>query len=395
MEKNSKKYKVISLFSGIGGFEEGLKSSVLNTEVIFSSEIDRFAQKSYLANYPNNNLKGDITKINEKSIPTHDILVGGFPCQSFSIAGKRNGFEDTRGTLFFDIVRIIKEKQPKIILLENVKNLVSHNDSNTIKVILHTLNKLDYTVDFTIINSSEMGVPQNRERTYIICIKNFKIQRYEKDFRNTKINNLKQELNKENFGGFNFFNTLRGVDKKNIIKDFLETKVDKKYYIENEKISKFLKSYKICNTKKEIKIIKILDLPKDVHKDQDRQRRVYSINGISPTVLARSDSTKILITENNELKLRKFTPVENLKIQGFNEEFIHKIKSSGASDTQLYKQSGNAVCPPVIREISNHLNKYLNLQDSTTLIFDKKKNDIFNQKGCVLQNIVDNGNENE
>ena len=187
MYKKRQKNKVVSLFSGIGGFEEGLKYSKLEAEVIFSSEIDKYAQKSYLANYPNHNLHGDITIIDADMIPGHDILVAGFPCQSFSIAGKRDGFDDTRGTLFFDITRILREKHPKIILLENVKNLVSHDSSNTIKVILRTLNELGYTIDFTIINSSEMGVPQNRDRTYIIGIKDFLTEKFKEDWRSNKI----------------------------------------------------------------------------------------------------------------------------------------------------------------------------------------------------------------
>ncbi|SCY26772.1 DNA (cytosine-5-)-methyltransferase [Alkaliphilus peptidifermentans] len=375
MDKKRQKYRVVSLFSGIGGFEEGLKYSNLEAEVIFSSEIDKYAQKSYLANYPNHNLNGDITKIEAKTIPDHDILVGGFPCQAFSIAGKRNGFDDTRGTLFFDIARIIKEKQPKVVFLENVKNLVSHDNFNTIKVILNTLNELGYTVDFTVINSSEMGVPQSRDRTYIVGIKDIiKPQRFKEDYRSRKINKLKQELNNKDFIGFNFFDTLKPINKKIFIKDILEEKVDKKYFIDNEGVKKYLENININinDTKEIMKIIKILDLPREVHNDQERQRRVYSTNGISPTVLARSDSAKILVKENGQLKLRKFTPIENFRVQGFEDEFIEKLRNSGVSDTQLYKQSGNAVSPPVIREIFNHIEKFLNLnnEDSQAKFID-------------------------
>ena len=123
--------KVVSLFSGIGGFEEGLNLSGLPFEVVFASEIDKFAQQSYGANFDSSVLVGDITQIYEKDIPDHDLLVGGFPCQAFSIAGQRKGFEDTRGTLFFDVLRILKEKTPKYFLLENVKNLINHDKGNT------------------------------------------------------------------------------------------------------------------------------------------------------------------------------------------------------------------------------------------------------------------------
>lgn len=390
MNKKRKKYKVISLFSGIGGFEEGLKHSNLVAEVIFSSEIDKFAQTSYLANYPNHNLNGDITKIDSKEIPNHDILMGGFPCQTFSIAGKRNGFDDTRGTLFFDVARIIKEKKPKVVFLENVKNLVSHDNSNTIKVLLNTLNELGYTVDFTVINSSEMGVPQSRARTYIVGIRDIESQKLKQDNRSNKINKLKQELNEEDFGGFNFFNSLKGINKKVFIKDILENQVDKKYFIDNDRIRKYLENINISDTKREMKIIKILDLPKEIHNDQERQRRVYSINGISPTVLARADSTKILIREKEELKLRKFTPIENLRVQGFEEEFIKRLKNSEVSDTQLYKQSGNAVSPPVVREIFNHIDKFLNSKNEDKQI---KFIDLFAGLGGFRIALENNGGE--
>ncbi len=359
MEKTEKKYKVVSLFAGIGGFEQGLKHSSLSTEIVFSSEIDIHAQKSYHANFPNHNLKGDITEIDEKSIPDHHVLIGGFPCQAFSIAGKRNGFDDTRGTLFFDVARILKEKRPDAVLLENVKNLVSHDNSNTIKVILQTLNELGYTVDFTVINSSEMGVPQNRERTYIVGLKDFVSQEFNEDFRSVKINTLKRELNNEKFKGFNFFDTLKPKNERVYIRNILDNDVDPKYFIENEKISEYLLNIRVADTEDDMKIIKILDLPRDIHNDHERQRRVYSINGISPTVLARSDSTKILYKENGRLRLRKFTPFENFKVQGFDEVFIENLRKSDVSETQLYKQSGNAVSPPIAREIFNHLRGFL------------------------------------
>ena len=166
--------KVVSLFSGIGGFEVGIKNSDLNAEIVFASEIDVHARASYIANFGECNLFGDITNISEFDIPEHDLLVAGFPCQAFSIAGKQKGFNDIRGTLFFDVARILKEKQPKYFLLENVKNLISHDKGNTFKIMIKTLNEVGYTVDFAIINSLEAGLPQNRERTYIVGILNGK-----------------------------------------------------------------------------------------------------------------------------------------------------------------------------------------------------------------------------
>ena len=139
----------------------------------------------------------------------------------------------------------------------------------------------------------------------------------------------------------------------------LEKNVDEKYYYDTLQINKFLSELNIDNNKKDNKIIKLFDLPKEIHNDQERQRRVHSVNGISPTLLARSDTTKILVGDDNRYKIRKLTPIENLRTQGFSEEFIHNLLSLGVSDTQLYKQSGNAVSPPVVREIFNLLKKYI------------------------------------
>lgn len=152
--------RVVSLFSGIGGFEEGLRLANIPHRVVFASEIDKFAQQSYGANFDSSVLIGDITKISETEIPDHDLLVGGFPCQAFSIAGQRKGFEDTRGTLFFDVLRILKEKRPNYFLLENVKNLVSHDSGKTFRVILDSLDELDYVIDFTVLNSNDLVFPK-------------------------------------------------------------------------------------------------------------------------------------------------------------------------------------------------------------------------------------------
>lgn len=357
-ETNKSNYtlKVVSLFSGIGGFEEGLNKSKINYNIVMASEIDNFAQISYTANFGNNKLVGDIKAVDENSVPEHDLLVAGFPCQSFSIAGKQKGFNDIRGTLFFDIVRILKVKRPKYILLENVKNLISHDNSNTIRIILRKLNELGYTVDFSIINSYEAGVPQNRDRTYICGVLNLLPEKFEKDIRNKKINTLKMELNKTNFKGFNFFNSLKFLNNNLCIQDILEENVKPSFFLDTEVTKNFLNNYSIEDIeKKEKKIIKLFDLPKDIYNDLERQRRVYSTKGISPTVLARADSTKILVEINGEKRIRKVTPVENFYIQGFTKAFVERIKSTGMSATQMYKQSGNAVSPPVITGIANHL----------------------------------------
>lgn len=357
-ENSPSDLKIVSLFSGIGGFELGIKQSNINGDFVFSSEIDKHAQISYEANFQSHNLHGDITKIEEHLIPDHDFLIAGFPCQTFSIAGARKGFEDTRGTLFFDVARIIKEKRPKYLLLENVKNLVNHDNSNTIRVILNTLDSLGYSTDFTIINSSESGVPQSRERTYIVGILNYPTKIFEMDIRSKKIDYLKKELNLSDFKSFNFFNDLRFNNRDLLIEDILETDVDTKYFFNKDGLDDFLHKNDSQIVEKQRKIVKLFDVPKEIINDNERQRRVYSSKGLSPTILARSDSTKIVVNTINGIKLRKFTPIENLRAQGFTEDFIDKLRSINVSDTQLYKQSGNAVSPPVITGIVNHLRNY-------------------------------------
>ena len=342
---------IVSLFSGIGGFEAGIDKSDLAGHVIFSSEIDKHATASYLSNYNDNNLKGDITKIDEKDIPDHDFLIAGFPCQSFSIAGKQKGFNDTRGTLFFDVARILKEKQPKYFLLENVKNLVAHDNGNTFKTIISTLNEVGYTVDFTVINSVEAGLPQNRERTYIVGILDYKEIKNKMDTRNKNIDELKKTFD---YKGFDFFSSLSFNNPQKYIKDILETTKDKRFMIANAEVESFLKENTFDESHKcQKKIIKLFDLPREVWNDLERQRRVYSIYGISPTILARSDTTKIYIKEETESYIRKFTPRENFRLQGFEDSFIDNILKT-VSMTQAYKEAGNAVSPPVITGIINH-----------------------------------------
>src|SRR5690625_4442727 len=170
-------FNYVSLFSGIGGFEQALNK--LGGTCVFASEFDKFATQSYTALYGDDHLHGDITKIEAEEIPEHDLLVGGFPCQSFSVAGKRKGFEDTRGTLFFDIARIAAEKRPKALLLENVKGLVNHDKGNTLDVMIETLNEIGYVVDLDEIGSKYFGVPQNRERIFIVAIREDLIEQEE------------------------------------------------------------------------------------------------------------------------------------------------------------------------------------------------------------------------
>lgn len=162
-------YTLIDLFAGLGGFRLALES--LGAEAIYASEWDKHAQDTYEANFgvrPD----GDITKVDEKAIPDFDILCAGFPCQAFSISGKQRGFEDTRGTLFFDVARIVKEKNPSVVFLENVKNFASHDGGNTLRVVEDTLKDLGYRLHYKVLNPVRYGVPQRRERIYMIAFGN-------------------------------------------------------------------------------------------------------------------------------------------------------------------------------------------------------------------------------
>lgn len=157
--------KIFSLFSGIGGFDLAFERQ--GHEIIGHSEIDKYADKIYSKHFKNKNY-GDITKINTATLPNFDCLVGGFPCQAFSIAGKRRGFKDTRGTLFFEIARILKDKRPRYFILENVKGIISNDQGNTFKTIISKLDDLGYFVEWQVLNSKDFGVPQNRERVFIV-----------------------------------------------------------------------------------------------------------------------------------------------------------------------------------------------------------------------------------
>jgi len=166
------KIKFIDLFAGLGGtrigFQEACAELGIESECVFTSEIKQYAVKIYQHNFNNDEIHGDITQIDAKKIPDFDFLLGGFPCQAFSVAGNRKGFDDTRGTLFFDVARIIREKQPTGFLLENVEGLVSHDHGRTLETILNVLKELNYKVEWKVLNSSEFGVAQSRKRIYIV-----------------------------------------------------------------------------------------------------------------------------------------------------------------------------------------------------------------------------------
>lgn len=168
-DKKLKGYTFIDLFAGLGGFRIALES--LGAKCVYSNEWDKAAQDTYKANF-GDMPEGDITKVDERSIPDHDILCAGFPCQPFSISGKQKGFEDSRGTLFFDVARIVKEKKPKIVFMENVKNFATHDNGHTLDVVKRTMEELGYTFNQKVLSAVDYGVAQKRERIYMICFRN-------------------------------------------------------------------------------------------------------------------------------------------------------------------------------------------------------------------------------
>src|SRR5699024_2966168 len=233
-------FNYVSLFAGIGGFEQALNK--LGGTCVFASEIDEFAAKAYEALY-GEKPAGDITEIDAKVIPNHDLIVGGFPCQSFSVAGKRAGFDDVRGTLFFEIARIAEEKKPKALLLENVKGLVNHDKGNTLDAMLTLLNDIGYVIDFDVLNSKYFGVPQNRERIFIVAIREDLIDSEEFNEEATTGQTIvprgKRRIS-EWVKAFNF----EWPEQEEVttrLRDILESVVDEKYYLDNYKTMELIK----------------------------------------------------------------------------------------------------------------------------------------------------------
>jgi len=315
------RFTFIDLFAGIGGMRIAFEEA--GGQCVFSSEWDRFSQKTYYANFgviPH----GDITIIDEKEIPDHDVLVAGFPCQPFSIAGvskknslgKNHGFLDqTQGTLFFDIVRIIKEKRPKAFLLENVKNLKNHDKGNTWKVISESLKELNYQISSAVINGKDWA-PQNRERVFIIG------------------------FNNDCFPNKTYFNfeDLKRPAKKPIAADILESNVDDKYTL-SDKLWNYLQNY----------------AAKHKAKGNGFGFGLVDPNGTTRTLSARyhKDGSEILIPQKGS-NPRRLTPREAARLQGFPEDFKIVV-----SDTQAYRQFGNAVVVPLVTELAKQLVEYL------------------------------------
>lgn len=317
-------YKFIDLFAGIGGFRKGFQDA--GFKCVFTSEINTQCQQVYETNFGDKAF-GDITQIAPTDIPNFDILLGGFPCQPFSISGKKMGFEDTRGTLFFDICQIIEKKQPSVIVLENVKHLIHHQKGNTFKVIKNALIDLGYNVVHKILNAKDFGVPQNRERIFIIATKNYY---------------------------FNFAQLKR--EKKVILRDFLESEgnfefIDKSEYTLIEK-PKHQESGLIFvgYRNKNIWQKGVRANTEHLSRVHRQPNRIYSIDGTHPTIPSQETAGRFFIYIPELDAVRKLTINECYKIMGFESNFI-KHSNLG----EQYKQIGNSVAIPVIRAIAESI----------------------------------------
>jgi DNA (cytosine-5)-methyltransferase 1 len=319
----------IDLFCGIGGFRIAFERA--GGKCVFSSDIDKYACETYQSNF-NDYPLSDITKINEKSLPPFDVLCAGFPCQPFSIGGLRKGFYDTRGTLFFDIERIIRYNKPKAFILENVKGIVNHDNGKTLKTILNKLGSkingetniekfddcLNYFVHYKVINSKDFGVPQNRERIYIIgFLKDFHFE-----FPQSKIKSK------------NLMDIIDKNAKSNSISPTLKFNIDF-----------HLKSHPKYN---EIKNLKYL-LAYEVRKS----RSTFRFDNLSPTLTAKmgTGGNNVPVIVNLQ---RKLTTNECLKIQGYPDNYKIKFNNS-----QSYKQIGNSVSVPVVTALAKEICKFI------------------------------------
>lgn len=305
-----KDIKVIDLFAGIGGFHLALSS--FGAKIVFASEWDKDAANVYSKNFsliPH----GDITKIDEKTIPDHDILCAGFPCQAFSISGNRKGFDDSRGTLFFDVARIAKEKKPKILFLENVKNLAAHDSGKTFQVIQNVLDSIGYDVYSRVLDSAEYGSAQSRKRIYIVC--------FRKDM------------------GITNFEFPEPTKTHQYVKDIVCNENVEKYVITRNDIVISKDDSDIECTTKPFRI--------GIVNKGGQGERIYSPKGKAITLSAYGGGagakTGLYMIDG---KIRKLTPRECARLQGFPDTY--KIADK---DTVAYKQFGNSVVVDVLQLI--------------------------------------------
>lgn len=309
------KLKMASLFAGVGGIDLGFElTNHFNT--VWANEQDAKACETYRINFKNKLVEGDIHNIDSTNVPDFDVLLAGFPCQAFSVAGYRKGFEDERGDLFFETVRFIKEKQPEVVFLENVKNLVGHDKGNTFKVIREALIAHGYHIKYQVLNAKEYGnTPQNRERIYVIGFKD-----------------------KEAYKNFDFPSPVPLTESIHSIIDF-DSPVDERYYYTPDKCDFYEKLEEQMTSSDTVY----------------QWRRVYvreNKNGVVPTLTANmgtgGHNVPLVLTKTG---IRKLTPRECFNAQGYPGNF----KLGDLANTHLYKQAGNSVVVPVVKRIAENI----------------------------------------
>ncbi len=323
--------RVASLFSGIGGFELGIKQAKIpGTVLVFSSENNKFAKQIYEKNFgvePHD----DIRKINTKDIPEHDLLVGGFPCQTFSMSGKRAGFDDARGTLFFEIARIARDKRPEVLLLENVRGLLSHDKGRTFETILKTLDEIGYDAEWQVLDSKNFGVPQSRNRVYII-------------------GHLRGECSKWIF-------PITGENRQ--INDSKIVRVNNPNHYGDSIISEHGVSPAL-NCMHEQHFVALGPVRTDESKRIRRETGCGERRqdwGVTPRkddlmncLMCSGDKNQYIINTSDMLSVRRLTPMECERLQGFPDKW-----TEGVSDSERYKCLGNAVTVNVIEYLIRSL----------------------------------------
>ena len=314
-----KNYTFIDLFAGLGGFRLALES--LGAKCVYSNEWDTHVKKVYEKNF-GDIPEGDITQVDEKTIPNHDILCAGFPCQAFSISGKQRGFEDSRGTLFFDVARIIKEKKPKVVFMENVKNFATHDNGKTLEVVKGTMEELGYTFYQKVLNAVDYGIPQKRERIYMVCFRN--------------------DLGISNFKFPTPFKLARHVDDF-LLKD--EQLVSNLYVSRPDIYYNALEDSQYSNKTIRLGIV----------NKGGQGERIYSTKGIAVTLSAHGGGAfaktgGYLING----KPRKLHPRECARLMGYPDSYEICDRAN-----QAYKQFGNSVVIDVLQYIAIEIGKVM------------------------------------
>jgi len=315
-------FRFIDLFCGIGGIRLGMEKA--GFDCVFSSDINDECKKTYNANFeelPH----GDIVHIHENEIPDFEILCAGFPCQPFSISGKQKGFDDNRGTLFFEICRIIKAKMPPIVFLENVKHLVHHDGGRTLKTILEQLRSLGYLVEWKLLNALDYGVPQNRERIIIMATKSVafdfaKVQKANRDILNNFL---------DTYGDFEYLDE------------------DEYTLIENPKTQKQSGLRFVGYRNKSIRKAGVRPGTEHLSRVHKQPNRIYSVMGTHPTLPSQETSGRFWILLPNN-RVRKLTIDECFRIMGFPADFTRP-----SSNGEQYKQIGNSVCVPMVEAVAH------------------------------------------